>query len=79
MIVTFQMMLGLVIIGIVVRGLLSAIKTGRQRPPRPGRPHQEMSRPRTVQPARERTHRISDAEDAHEDEYEEETSAKTPE
>jgi voltage-gated potassium channel len=31
-IVTFQMMLDLVIIGIVVRGVLSAIKTGRQRP-----------------------------------------------
>jgi hypothetical protein len=30
-IVTFQMMLDLVIIGIVVRGVVSAIKTGRQR------------------------------------------------
>lgn len=38
MIVTFQMMLGLVIIGIVVRGVLSAIKTDRQRPATAGPP-----------------------------------------
>jgi voltage-gated potassium channel len=31
-VVTVQMMLDLVIIGIVVRGVLSAIKTGRERP-----------------------------------------------
>ena len=37
-IVTFQMMLDLVIIGIVVRGVLSAIKTGRQRPATSGPP-----------------------------------------
>ena len=37
-IVTFQMMLDLVIIGIVVRGVLSAVKAGRQRPATPGAP-----------------------------------------
>ena len=37
-IVTFQMMLDLVIIGIVVRGVVSAIKAGRQRPATPGPP-----------------------------------------
>jgi voltage-gated potassium channel len=34
-VVTFQMALDLVIIGIVVRGVLSAIKTGRERPAAP--------------------------------------------
>ena len=37
-IVTFQMMLDLVIIGIVVRGVLSAVKAGLQRPATPGAP-----------------------------------------
>ncbi len=39
---------------------------------------QEPSRPGTAPPAPERTHRIGDAEDAHEDEYEEKTSATVP-
>jgi hypothetical protein len=38
LIVTFQMMLDLVIIGIVVRGVVSAIKAGRQRPATSGAP-----------------------------------------
>jgi voltage-gated potassium channel len=78
MIVTSQMMLDLVIIGIVVRAVVSAIKIGRQRPPRPGRPHQERSRPGIARPAPERTHRIGDAEGAHHDECEEKTSAQVP-
>ena len=77
-IVTFQMMLDLVIIGIVVRGVLSAVKAGSA-PPRPGRPYQERSRAGIARPAPERTDRIGDAEDAREDEDEEKASARVHE
>lgn len=57
MIVTFQMKPGLVIIGIVVRGVLSAIKTGRQRPATAGPPASgnEPAQNRAAGPVRELT------------------------
>ena len=78
-IVTSQMFLDLVIIGIVVRGVASAIKVGRQRPATSGAPAPgaEPAGNRAAGP--ERTHRIGDAEDAHQDEDEEKTSAEIPE
>ena len=71
------MMLDLVIIGIVVRGVLSAVKAGSA-PPRPGRPYQERSRAE-LRGLPERTDRIGDAEDAREDEDEEKASARVHE
>ena len=79
LIVTSQMMLDLVIIGIVVRGVASAIKTGRQRPATSGGARTRSGAGRGWHAAGpERPHRIGDAEDAHQDKDEERTSAEVP-
>lgn len=78
-IVTFQMMLDLVIIGIVVRGVLSAVKAGLQRPATPGAPVPGAEPGGMARQAPERTDRIGDAEDAREDEDEEKASARVHE
>ena len=76
LIVTSQMFLDLVIIGIVVRGVVSAVKVGRQRPATSGAPAPGAEPPGNRGPAPECPHRIGDAEDAHEDECEEKASAE---
>ena len=58
-IVTFQMMLDLVIIGIVVRAVVSAIKIGRQRPATAGAPA-PGAEPGIAWPAPARPHRIGE-------------------